>query len=252
MSRMDLHDVGLVGPKFTWCNNKIGNALILERLDRYLLNSKALNEVHNAAVRHLERIASDHCPLILRIFNEKLHQRRFLRYEEVWASFLASKEIVLKNWSKTIKGDAMNVINVKCKRVLRALHYWSKAKLKNYMELKESLKKEISNLQLEESNGQGLSSEKLMLLRSKTHEFNVIMARVNTWWRQRAKVRRIQENYMNSKFFHSFANGRRMDNAIRQLRNVDGVLVEEQAEIEEVMMNFFKEKWKKRNCCLDA
>ncbi|XP_020694515.1 uncharacterized protein LOC110108281 [Dendrobium catenatum] len=159
-------------------------------------------------------------------------------YEDVWASFLASKSIVLKTWNKPVNGDAMNVINVKCKRTLRALHYWSKAKMKNFMEIKDVLNKEIVNLQLEESFGHGLNEEKLLLLRAKIQEFNLNLARLSTWWRQRSKLKWIQENDMNSKFFHYFANGRRLGNSIRQLKDEDGILVEENAEIEEILMNF--------------
>ncbi|KAL0921287.1 hypothetical protein M5K25_008346 [Dendrobium thyrsiflorum] len=36
MNNNDLHEVGFVGPKFTWCNNKCGGGRILERLDRCL------------------------------------------------------------------------------------------------------------------------------------------------------------------------------------------------------------------------
>ncbi|KAI0503978.1 hypothetical protein KFK09_014925 [Dendrobium nobile] len=38
----DLHDLGFVGPKFTWTNNKTGNSKIWVRLDRVLMNSEGL------------------------------------------------------------------------------------------------------------------------------------------------------------------------------------------------------------------
>ncbi|XP_028551284.1 uncharacterized protein LOC114579795 [Dendrobium catenatum] len=252
MTKMDLHDVGLVGPKFTWCNNKTGNTRILERLDRCLLNIRALEVIHNTTVRHLERIASDHCPIVLKNFNVLPKHNRLVRYEEVWASYLASQAIVKKTCSKTARGDAMEVINVKCKRVLKALYHWSKEKLKNFMELKETLKKKIAILQLEESSDMVLSIEKLMMLRSKVYVFNVTLTRINTWWRQRVKVKWIQKMDMNSNFFHSIANGRRSGNTIRQLKNDDGVLVEDQVEIKRIFLEFFKNKWRRQNCQLEG
>ncbi|PKU63109.1 hypothetical protein MA16_Dca024271 [Dendrobium catenatum] len=165
MARNDLHDVGIIGPKFTWCNNKSENARILERLDRCLLNSKALNMIQNAVVRHLPRIASDHCPLIIKIIQDKLFHTKQIKFEEVWASFPASKGIVLKSWNKPVKGNDMDIINVKCKRYLKALYYCSRQKLKNFKDSIERLKIEIADIQLEEANGNGMEPEKLILLR---------------------------------------------------------------------------------------
>ncbi|KAI0524784.1 hypothetical protein KFK09_004170 [Dendrobium nobile] len=48
MNDNDLHDVGIVGPGYTWCNNKIGGGRILERLDRCLLNTLAINSIQVA------------------------------------------------------------------------------------------------------------------------------------------------------------------------------------------------------------
>ncbi|KAI0488604.1 hypothetical protein KFK09_028443 [Dendrobium nobile] len=186
MTKMDLHDVGLVGPKFTWCNNKTWNARMLERLDRCFLNTKALDEIHNAAVSRANL----------------LDMRRY--------------------------GPHIRHLKLLFRRL------------------------GVNQLKLEESNGEGLSTEKLMMLRSKTHKFNVTVAKINTWWRQRAKVRWIQENDMNSNFFHSVANGRRLGNAIRQLKNEDGILVEEHADIEGILFKFFIDKWKKRSFHLEG
>ncbi|KAI0492244.1 hypothetical protein KFK09_026513 [Dendrobium nobile] len=67
MNSFDLHDVGVVGPKYTWCNNKSGGARIWERLDRCLLNSKALEALPHAVNQHVARVASDHCPVVLQL-----------------------------------------------------------------------------------------------------------------------------------------------------------------------------------------
>ncbi|KAI0526848.1 hypothetical protein KFK09_002440 [Dendrobium nobile] len=48
----DLHEVGYVGPKYTWSNNKLGADRILERLDRCFLNSSAISLGHRMVVRH--------------------------------------------------------------------------------------------------------------------------------------------------------------------------------------------------------
>ncbi|KAI0519689.1 hypothetical protein KFK09_007144 [Dendrobium nobile] len=93
MIQNDLHEVKAMGPKFTWCNNKTGNARILEKLDRCLINSYALDIIHVAVVKHLSRVASDHCLILLEIFKQ-VEYNRIIRYEEVWASYYGETALV--------------------------------------------------------------------------------------------------------------------------------------------------------------
>lgn len=39
ISHIGLTDIGFLGSKYTWCNNRLGRSPILERLDWSLLNS---------------------------------------------------------------------------------------------------------------------------------------------------------------------------------------------------------------------
>ncbi|PKU66269.1 integrator complex subunit 11 [Dendrobium catenatum] len=96
----DLHDVGFVGQKYTWCNNKSGGDRILERLDRCFLNSIAINKINNAVVRHLARVASDHCPIVLKILDNQFQKVGIIKFEDVWISFKASSLIIERVWRK--------------------------------------------------------------------------------------------------------------------------------------------------------
>ncbi|XP_020705070.1 uncharacterized protein LOC110115986 [Dendrobium catenatum] len=79
----DLHDVGFVGQKYTWCNNKSGGDHILERLDRCFLNYIAINMINNAVVRHLARVVSDHCPIVLKILDNPFQKFGIIKFEDV-------------------------------------------------------------------------------------------------------------------------------------------------------------------------
>ncbi|XP_020681220.1 uncharacterized protein LOC110098664 [Dendrobium catenatum] len=197
----DLHDVGVIGPKFTWCNNKSGRAHIWERLDRCLLNSKALEALPQAVNRQVARVASDHCPVVLKL----------------------------------------NFWNFHHPKILLSKH-------NSLMELKEKLKKEADDLQNEETNGSGLSEKSVLLLKSKVHELNTTLARLNVWWRQRVKVKWIKESDINSQFFHSFGNGRKNGNLIKHIKDGSGNLVNDQGAIEQSFLSFFSQKWKEREC----
>ncbi|KAI0492159.1 hypothetical protein KFK09_026425 [Dendrobium nobile] len=51
MNENDYHEVGFVGPRFTWCNNKREGDRILERLDRCILNTLSINNIQIAVAR---------------------------------------------------------------------------------------------------------------------------------------------------------------------------------------------------------
>ncbi|KAI0488527.1 hypothetical protein KFK09_028362 [Dendrobium nobile] len=251
MNDWDYHDIGTVGPRYTWCNNKVGSGRILERLDRCLLNSLALQKIHIAFVRHLARVASDHCPIVLKLFEEDRREARSLRFEYIWLSFKITVHLVSKIWKKNFVGDDMEVLNKKCKRTLNELFYWSNNKLNDFSSEKTRLKAEILLLQDEEASKGWLEDDKLWILRNKVKEFNTILNYLNTWWKQRAKVKWVVDGDSNTKFFHAFANARRNANWISQVKNQEGQITEDPREVEDVFLNFFQEKGKERHCTLD-
>ncbi|XP_028551766.1 uncharacterized protein LOC114579910 [Dendrobium catenatum] len=70
LSKNDLQEAIFLGPRFTWCNNKVGGECILERLDRCYLNSMAIGFSQLMVVQYLTRIASDNCPILLNLIFE--------------------------------------------------------------------------------------------------------------------------------------------------------------------------------------
>jgi len=76
-------------------------------------------------------------------------------------------------------------LNLKFRRVLKALFHWSRAKHSNLETLKEKLKEEIIGLEEEEANLGGLSDEKVCLLRFKVKESKSTLGRLGSWWRQK-------------------------------------------------------------------
>ncbi|KAL0911907.1 hypothetical protein M5K25_017843 [Dendrobium thyrsiflorum] len=212
----------------TWMISTVyGSKEVVKRRDMW----ECLHKV--AVERHIARVASDHCPVILKIFDSCIKVKKNLKFEDVWVSFHASSGIISRVWRKSYVGDEMQILNKKCKRTLKELFFWSKAKLKDLLTLKETLKKEVLLLQEEEAMGGGLNEDKLLLLRKKVGELNVHLARLNTWWRQRAKVKWLVDGDSNSKFFHAYANARRNSNWISRVKGTDGVMVEDPKGVEE-------------------
>ncbi|XP_028550676.1 uncharacterized protein LOC110092067, partial [Dendrobium catenatum] len=193
MTDNDLHDLGFSGPKFTWSNNKSGSSKIWVRLDRVLMNSEGLRLAPMASVKHLIRLASDHCPLLVSL-DSTAHDRgsKWLRFEDIWLTYPATWKLVWKNWTKADFGDPDDNLNQKCSRTLRALFYWSRNRLKELGELKSTLEDRIAWLQEVECSSVGLIEEQDVELRRVAGELIATLARLATWWRQRAKTRWIE------------------------------------------------------------
>ncbi|XP_020676925.1 uncharacterized protein LOC110095645 [Dendrobium catenatum] len=110
LTNNDFHDIGFVGPNFTWRNNKEGNSRIWERLDRCFLNSSALHKIPMAKVCHLSRVASDHAPISLNMVEPQILKSKFIRFGDTWKSYPATWNIVLKAWKKADFGSNAEVL----------------------------------------------------------------------------------------------------------------------------------------------
>ncbi|PKU61038.1 threonine dehydratase [Dendrobium catenatum] len=83
----DLVDPGFNGPSFTWTNNKDARSSIFSRLDRFLVSSSILDVFQGLKVKHLTRLASDHCPILCCLMEDvKKASYHWIKFEDVWAS----------------------------------------------------------------------------------------------------------------------------------------------------------------------
>ncbi|XP_020688351.1 uncharacterized protein LOC110103834 [Dendrobium catenatum] len=127
-------------------------------------------------VKHLPRISSDHCPILLQIDNKKQHNNRDFRFENMWCSYEAAKGIIAKSWRKNDFVNSNDILERKIKRSLKNLYFWSKKKLKELNLKIQELKNEILQLQDKEAKDGGMSHENLIILRSKKDSLNILKA----------------------------------------------------------------------------
>ncbi|XP_028551238.1 uncharacterized protein LOC114579784 [Dendrobium catenatum] len=251
MVENDLHDLGFLGPKYTWSNNKFGHSKIWVRLDRILMNSEGLRWAPVAVVKHLVRLTSDHCPLLVNLFAETPRPGNiWIRFKDIWMTYPVTWRLVWKNWTMEDFGMPDEVVNRKCSRTLKALFFWSHNRLKELSELKLSLESHIEELQLVDCSPNELNEEQEQELRLKAIELNTTLARLATWWKQREKARWIDEGDTNLHFFHSFASGRMRGNRIIEVIDSNGERIVDPNLIQEEFWNFFMLKWRDRQVSL--
>ncbi|KAI0522496.1 hypothetical protein KFK09_004875 [Dendrobium nobile] len=154
----DLVDPGYIGLAFTWSNNKDIRSRIFSRLDRFLLSSSILDSFQGLKVKHLIRLASDHCPILCSFIGEvKRVYSHWIKFEDVWASYPMAWQLVKQKWQVNDVGTESVKLQKKYQRTLKALFFWSKNKIKELTQLKEDLDREIKLLQEVECSPNGLS-----------------------------------------------------------------------------------------------
>lgn len=111
-------------------------------------------------------------------------------------------------------------------------------------QLKEDLDREMKALQELECSPNGLNDIQTETLRYKVQLLNSTLARIMTWWRQRAKVKWIENGDGNTHLFHSMASARRRAKCIDSIKQLDGTVVTENGEITRAIHSFFEMKWR--------
>ncbi|XP_028554069.1 uncharacterized protein LOC114580488 [Dendrobium catenatum] len=96
----NLYELKFMGPMFTWSNNKKGQDRIMERLDRMIVNSYSVNTNKILVVKHLTRITSDHCPILLNLNSSSPKISKSFKFENIWASYPASFSVMQNVWRR--------------------------------------------------------------------------------------------------------------------------------------------------------
>ncbi|GKC99053.1 putative RNA-directed DNA polymerase, eukaryota, reverse transcriptase zinc-binding domain protein, partial [Tanacetum coccineum] len=213
-----IHDVGLInlplgGRMFTWMN-KTGTKL--SKLDRFLISNNVLLAYPNMQVTVLDKIWSDHNPILLHCKKFDFGPIPFKPFHS-WFSRQDFDGTVKAAWNDALNTDVGPNL---------ALHEKSK-----------SLKSQL----------------KLWFSRTRASEEKTL--RVNTWYEldnleklesmdllQKARVRWDVEGDENSKFFHGIINSRRNTQRIQGILH-EGVWISDPNAIKYAFLNFYKEKF---------
>ncbi|CAN0926384.1 LINE-1 reverse transcriptase homolog [Linum grandiflorum] len=226
-----LTDIHMEGYPFTWEKSRGTAGCVEEKLDRALATANWKAKFPFAMLRNCLAPVSDHSPLVLDTHPMvRIHHRRRFRFENKWRTEPQLREVMEKGWEEAT-GSEINIKLDKCATVLnswgRDLHMLFRDKLTAVDRQLEELRWSDATDDVADYNQ--CCAEKLTLLQQQDDH-----------WRQRAKQFWCKDGDLNTKFFHSIANGRRKRKEITRLRDTHGQWVTEQPGVMHLAMTYFE------------
>lgn len=233
----NLMDMHLKGCRFTWYNNR-SEGHVKERIDRVLTNSRWQTFFPDATLTALPAIGSDHSPLVLQLSPVEGRRQKIFKYQDFWESHAEFKEMLQQNW--TAEKDSN--FQQKLLKITKHLEGWSKAKFRRAdIEIKK-MKNRVQRLENEPFSPQVLEELKMCKL-----ELDNLWSQEEQFWKAKSRVNWLKHGDCNSKFFHASTLQRRAKNKITRLKSSEGVWVETQRNLEDLIWGHFTNLFKSSN-----
>ncbi|VFQ80908.1 unnamed protein product [Cuscuta campestris] len=121
----ELVDSPFTGEDYTWFNNRVGGVEIRSRIDRLLFNQPWM-DMFSCLVHHLDRVGSDHAPLLVECKSHERPPARPFTFLNVWTEHEDFQRLVADSWREEIAGGPMFIFGAKLKRLALSLKRWNR------------------------------------------------------------------------------------------------------------------------------
>lgn len=164
-------------------------------------------------------------------------QKRFL-FEIAWFKEEECTNLVSGSWKETGMVDLAGVqaISESCTNKLRS---WNRMSFKSIQQELDWRKKQLEKLQQRYPDKETLT-RRIQIER----DINQLLEKEETMWLQRSHISWMKEGDKNTKFFHSYANGRRRKNMITGILDADGAWETRKENISIILLEHFKNIYK--------
>ncbi|KAK5802560.1 hypothetical protein PVK06_030162 [Gossypium arboreum] len=236
LDELNLIDVKPCDGWFTWTNNREGDRLVKERLDRFVVLDVFMEQLPFLTSYIIRQSKSDHEAIMMDTNGSKPKEKRannrfWFRYDTCWAEEQDLKDIITSIWSK----EDCNMLE-KMDLTRDKLGPWQYHHFKRLKYKIRGLEKEIGKLMDGSSNEWTMSH--LKQARGKLgHLYDV----EEKYWMLRALCHWLREGDRNTRYFHVLTSGRRRKNSITRLKDAQGNWHENEEEIGHIAWNYFKD-----------
>ncbi|KAJ0967480.1 hypothetical protein J5N97_024397 [Dioscorea zingiberensis] len=226
----NLSELKFSGPPFTWCNNQRGGSRIWARLDRILCNDKWLDDASYHQVSHLARCQSDHSPLLLKCWKQEYHNKKPFRFDNNWIHLPECHKSVETIWETEELGNPMHATSHRLHNLKTDLTKKCMGYSRNLEKKIKQIKEHITELESREcsyrSNGDIWTTLRPLYMKHQAY-----LRQHTTYWAQKSRLQWLQNGDCNTKYFHQMSKNHRNNNIILYIKNKEGTLVTEPAEI---------------------
>ncbi|XP_027151803.1 uncharacterized protein LOC113751855 [Coffea eugenioides] len=193
----------------------------------------------NTAVAHLNRVASDHSPLLVTCFLAVGGGPRSFRFLDVWRSHGNFLKVVRQAWEVECEGRPVRVLLLKLKAVKHALRVWNKDSFGNVTDQVREGKEQVQLLECSlEANPTEEGHHRLLKAQC---DFKAALLKEARYWHQKACIRWLKEDDANTRFFHGQFKQRWAYCYIYRMKDKNGVWVDELSKIEDMAVEYFAE-----------
>lgn len=223
IGHLGLVELPLKGRAYTWSNMQ--SDPLLEQLDWFFTSPNWTVDYPNTEVLPLAKITSDHLPCQI-VISTRIPRANVFRFENFWTERDDFIDTVQECWSTTAQmTDAARTISFKFKALRSKLKEWSK-NLSNLRLLITNCNTVISFLDTLEDH-RGLYNPEVNLRMAVRKQLQTWLKYKNIYWRNRYTINRIKFGDECTKFFHGMATISYRRNSISQLRNDQGLWIQD-------------------------
>lgn len=208
-------DIGFSGPRFTWSNCWPLSHLVQERIDRAFVNANWSAIFLEAAVLHLEKLHSNHCPIKVCFGNNReFHPPRSFQFQPMWLSHPMFPSIVKDAWHNPPSlQQALTDITIKARS-------WNRDQFGNLFHRKKRIQARLKGIQGSLSISPNVF---LVELENKLRlEYAEVARLEKEYWAMKARILWLVEGDKNTFFYNTLALVRRRRNHILCMKDMMG------------------------------
>ena len=230
-----------IGP--TWRNGRSGEEGICKRLDRYLISNALLPHLGSFRTWTHRSLIFDHFPILLEWNHPKGPFNYPFKFNRSWLENSAFSDWFLHWWKHSSALDHSSDIEDLCitlRNLKSDAKLWMKEQSASFTQTSLRLDSDIESIL---SLGI-LSKEQIDRLSRLNAERLSILEHHQLTWKLKSRLKWDLQGDSNTKFFHSFASGRRTHNTIWSLEDEEGIVYEDDGPLKELGKSFFAKIFK--------
>ncbi|KAL4319850.1 hypothetical protein GQ457_18G018210 [Hibiscus cannabinus] len=228
MFKSGLMDMGFSGPEFTWNRGDL-----YQRVDRFICNSTWYSIFPASEVHHLQRIGSDHCPILLDTGNSnRMSTMRPYRFLAAWNDHPSFNELLESSWSK---GDTLEE---KISWFQQNSSKWNSTVFGHIGKRKSTLLARLRGI--EKSLAKSESSFLLNLESELKAELDEVLKQEESFWQQKSRTNWVSKGDRNTSYFHASTMIRRRHNTVRRLELSDGQWCNDTRKLKSHALQFYQ------------